>query len=95
MVVPGEAEVATLEVTVGTDTLLEGVILVVLETGIMVESLIMLRRLLAQIHRMQATGPVTAPAMASVEAATMVTDSPTATQRGLSEARTPSRPKLV
>lgn len=85
---------AIIEVTVGIDTLLEGVISVVLETGITVESLT-LQRLLAQTHRMEATGPVTAPVTASLQAATTVTDSPTATQQWLSEPRTPSRPRLL
>lgn len=69
--------------TVGIDTPLEGVILVVLGTGIMVEVMIMDQtKLLAQIHRMEeAMGEIMAAPMASAEAATMVMDSPTSTTK--------------
>lgn len=81
----------TLEMTAGID-ILEGVILVVLETGIMAEGLITAQiKLSAQIHRMVAMGA----AMASVEAATMVTDSPTSTKQEPSQARTTSRPSSL
>lgn len=95
-VVQGEAEVVTIEMTAGID-ILEGVILVVLGTGIMVEDLTTAQiKLLAQIHRMVAMGAVMAAAMASVEAVTMVMDSPTlTTKQEASQARTTSRPSSL
>lgn len=81
--------------TVGIDTPLEGVILVVLGTGIMVEVMIMDQtKLLAQIHRMEeAMGEIMAAPMASAEAATMVMDSPTSTaKQERSVVRATSRP---
>lgn len=85
----------TIEMTAGID-FLEGVILGVLETGIMAEGLITAQiKLSAQIHRMVAMGAIMVAAMASVQAATMVTDSPTSTKQGPSQARTTSRPSSL
>lgn len=86
----------TIEMTAGID-ILEGVILVVLGTGIMVEDLTTAQiKLSAQIHRMVAMGAVMAAAMASVEAVTMVMDSPTlTTKQEASQARTTSRPSSL
>ena len=95
-VVQGEAEVAIIGMTAGIG-ILEGVILAVLGTGIMVEGLTMDQiKHLAQMHRMEAMGAITVVAMASVEAATMVMDSPTSViRREPSEARATSSPSSL
>ena len=78
--------------TAGIGIHLEGVISVV-GTGIAVETLTMDQiRPLAQIHRMEVMAVALAP-MATLEAATMVMDSPTSlTKQGPLVARTASRP---
>lgn len=95
-VVQGEAEVVITEMTAGIG-ILEGGILAVLGTEIMVEGLTTDQiKHLAQIRRMEAMGPITA-AMVSAGAATMVMDSPTlatAKQEPL-EPRTTSRPNSL
>lgn len=92
--VQGAAEVVTTEMTAGIGIPLEGAILAVLGTGIMVEVLTTDQiKPLAQIHRMEAMGAITAAPMASVEAATTVMDSPTLTAKwDPSEARATSSP---
>lgn len=91
-VVQGEVEVVIMTVGIG----ILGVILVVTGTGITVVGLTTDQtKLLAQIHRTEATGAATtvttAAATATAEAATTVTDSPTLTKPRPSEVRT-SRP---
>jgi len=92
--VQGAAEVVTTEMTAGIGIPLEGVILAVLGTGIVVEVLTDQIKPLAQIHRTEAMGAITAAPMVSAEAATTVTDSPTLTaKQDRSEARITSRPR--
>lgn len=81
--------------TAGIDILLEGVILVVSGTGIMVEGMTVALKHLAQIHRL-AMGAVMAATMASVQAATVVMDSQTLTiKQEPSQARATSRPSSL
>lgn len=96
-VVQGEGEVVTTETTVGIGIPQEGVILAVLETGITVEGMTTDQiKPLAQTHRTEAMGAVTATATVSLAAATTVTDSPTLTTKlEPSEVRTTSRPSSL
>ena len=85
------------ETTVGIGIHLEGVILAV-GTGITVEALTMDQiRPMAQIRRMEAMEAILAVAMATVEEATMVMDSPTlvTTKRDPLTARTTFRPNSL
>lgn len=89
--VQGAAEVVITEMTVEIGIPLEGVTLAVLGTGITVEVLTTDQiKPLAQIHRTEAMGEVTAAPTASAVAATMVMDSPTSTAN-----RDPSEPKTI